>query len=165
MHSSRSCWSDMRVPSSSWAWRSIESRSPVSAAPLVAALLDHAVDDRVELRDGALEAAPLRRRQPLRRKGRKSSSGSETTASTASIASPDVVGVLADLGAEERLGDDLERQAHHVLVDVAHLAVAPLGGEARRVVDHDVAVGRDAIAMERRLRQAPLPPPEVALAR
>jgi len=34
--------------------------------------------------------------------------------------------VIADLRAEERLGDDLERQAHHVLVDVARLAVAPI---------------------------------------
>ena len=77
----------------------------------------------------------------------------------------DVLRLVPDVGAEERLGDDLERQVHHVLVDVAHLTVAKLRGQTRGMRDHDRRVGLDAIAMKRRLREATLAAPEVAFAR
>ena len=63
-----------------------------------------------------------------------------------------------------RLSHDIEGQTHHVLVDVADFAVAPRGRETRREIDHGAAVGRDAIAMKRRLGEPTLPAPEVPLA-
>ena len=76
----------------------------------------------------------------------------------------DVARLAPDLGVEERLGDDRQGQAHHVVVDVARLAVAPGVAEPRGVLDHDRAVALDRLALEARLRELPLPPPEVALA-
>ena len=74
-------------------------------------------------------------------------------------------GVARDVGVEETLRDDLERDAHHVVLHVAGLAVAPalehpLGGR-----HHGRGIGGDPVAVERRLRELALLPPEVALAR
>ena len=72
--------------------------------------------------------------------------------------------VAADLGVEERLGDDLERQPHHVGLDVADLAVAPGHEHPLGVFDHHTGIGGDPVAMERRLGELALGPPELALA-
>src|SRR5919109_4012936 len=50
------------------------------------------------------------------------------------------------------------------MMHIACLAVVPLIERALRVVHHDVPVRGDTLAVERRLRQSPLSPPEVALA-
>jgi SAM-dependent methyltransferase len=77
----------------------------------------------------------------------------------------DDLGRIADVRAEQRLGDDLERQLHHVLVDVALRAGAPFREESLRPLNHDLAVRRDAVAMKSRLREPALPPPKVTLCR
>ena len=73
-------------------------------------------------------------------------------------------GVAADLGAEERLSGDGQRQAHHLDEDVARLPRPPFVQDLLGGVDHDRGVGRDALAGEGRLDQAALPQPEIALA-
>ena len=66
--------------------------------------------------------------------------------------------------AEQSPRHDLQREAHHVGVDVAGFAVPP--GFAHRVgaIGHNFAVGGDAFAVEGGLRQFALPPPEIAFA-
>ena len=73
---------------------------------------------------------------------------------------PDVAGVGGDVGAEQRLGHDVQRHPHHVLVHVAHLARRQPAAAARappimRRVRLQLPV------MKRRLHQPPLPPPRV----
>ena len=72
---------------------------------------------------------------------------------------------VAQIGAEQRLGDDLHREARHVGLDVARLAVAErrdVGGAAPR---RDLDVGADLLAVQRGRDQRALAAPEVALAR
>src|SRR6185295_12184401 len=57
------------------------------------------------------------------------------------------------------------REAHHVVVNVARLAVLEAGDGALRVAHHRVRVRAHAVMVERRLSELPLPAPEIALAR
>ena len=67
-------------------------------------------------------------------------------------------------GAEERAHGDIERERRHFLRDVALLAVAPVADMGLRDFEHGRGVIVGAAAVERRLRQPPLPPPEFAFA-
>jgi hypothetical protein len=73
--------------------------------------------------------------------------------------------LAGDVGVEQHLRDDQQREAHQLVVHVDRVAVAPSVERPLGVAHHHVAVRRNAVAMERRLRQATLTQPEVALAR
>ena len=75
-----------------------------------------------------------------------------------------MIRIVRNVGIEERLDDDLEREPRHVFRDVAVFAVLPIRDRALRVVDPDVAVRADSLAVKRRLGQASLASPEVAFA-
>ncbi len=47
--------------------------------------------------------------------------------------------IAADLRVEQRLGDDLERQPHHVGLHVADLPVGPRGEHPLGEIDHEPA--------------------------
>ena len=133
MHSSRSCRSVIRRPlSSSWACSSIESRSPRSS-PLAPALGDDLEEDR----DRAGGRPP--------RRGGSTGVGSHRGTMielavlamklciSVSIAAPTSADVAAELGVEEGLGDDLQRQPHHVGLDVARPGRRPTTAIIRSV--------------------------------
>jgi len=75
----------------------------------------------------------------------------------------DRIGLGADGGTEERAGDDAKGQLHHLGVHIDDLAdtLVPLGQHRVGLLDHRGNERRDAIAMKRRLRQLPLPTPEL----
>jgi hypothetical protein len=60
----------------------------------------------------------------------------------------DDVGLASQLGAEQRLGGNRECQLPHVLVRVAHLAVAPRFEHAFGVLDHHGGVALDLLALK-----------------
>ena len=78
------------------------------------------------------------------------------------------VGPVADLHAEERLAHDLQRHVHHLGGHVDRLADLRVGAPIRQHrlgrAGHQRAEIGDALAMEGRLRQPPLPEPEIAVA-
>jgi hypothetical protein len=66
---------------------------------------------------------------------------------------------------EKRLDDHFGRQPHHVAMDRSHLTGLPRCQEPFRKLDDRGCVRGNSIAMKRRLRQTPLPKPEIAFAR
>ncbi len=72
--------------------------------------------------------------------------------------------IAADLRVEQRLGDDLQGQPHHVILSVADLAVGPRLEHALGEIHHEPRIGSDPLAVKRRLGQLALPAPELALA-
>ena len=76
----------------------------------------------------------------------------------------DLLHLAGHLRPEEGLGHDPHREAHHLVVDVAHLLRPPLREHLLRLRHHHRAVGGDAVPVEGGLGEAPLPEPEVALA-
>ena len=139
-----------------------EQVAAVTASP--PALLDDAVDDAVEPRACALEAAALRERQLLQKLREREHQVAEEVHHLRERRA-DLVGVRLDVGVEERLADDRERESHHLFRDVERLAVAParrsLGGELR----HHARVGAYALPVEGGLGESPLAAVELALAR
>ena len=77
---------------------------------------------------------------------------------------PDPIGLILDIGAEKRLPDDLERQVHHFLIDVAHLAVTPFPGHPLAVGHHGFGVGGDPLAVKGGLDHPALAKVRLALA-
>ena len=85
-----------------------------------------------------------------------------------SLPPPNACGFTDQINTEQGLPDDAQRHARHVFHEIDG---RPLGGGSLPVVQHACAGaahdGReafDALAVERRLRQASLPPPEIAFA-
>src|ERR1044072_836161 len=74
------------------------------------------------------------------------------------------VRIAGDAGVEKSLDDNLERQAHHVAMNVADFTMLPIGNQTIGKLDHDVAVGADSLAMKCRLPQPSLPFPGFTLA-
>ena len=74
------------------------------------------------------------------------------------------VGLAGQVGAEQRLGDDRERQMCHVFVRVADLAVVPGLEHALGVLDHHRGVALDLLALKCGLGQSSLASPEITLA-
>jgi hypothetical protein len=70
---------------------------------------------------------------------------------------------LLQLQAEEAPGDDAQRELHHVLVHVPHLALAPGTREPLGIPGHHLPVGRQALAVEGGLHEPALPQPGLAL--
>ena len=76
----------------------------------------------------------------------------------------DAARVFGDVGAEERLGDDFERESHHVGVDVAEFAGLPSCEHCCGGLSHDLGVGDDVFVAEGRLDKFSLRLPELAFA-
>ena len=78
------------------------------------------------------------------------------------------LGIVAHVGAEQRLGHDRERKPRHLGRDVERLAAlrqrVPSLEHLERAVDHQVAESGDALAMEHRRHQPALAMPERAVA-
>ena len=75
-----------------------------------------------------------------------------------------LVRIAGHIRVEQRLAHDLQRDAHHLLMDVAFFAGPPVFQRALRVAHHGFRIGGDARAVKRRLRQPPLPQPETVFA-
>ena len=124
--SSRTWASVMVPPSSSRAPISSDSRSSPdspSAPGRFRRRLDDAEDHLVDLARRGLELPVRRRRHPggrLEARGQAQDAPELLHQLRDDVA--DVAGVGRHVGAEQRLGDDVQRHRHHVLVDVAHLA-------------------------------------------
>src|SRR4029077_1884889 len=74
-------------------------------------------------------------------------------------------GLAREVGAEQRLDDDRERQLGHLDVDRDHAAVFERIGHLPGVRRHDVAVAREPAVMEGGLDQPALLLPELPVAR
>ncbi len=83
---------------------------------------------------------------------------------TTSSDSPTSARITAQLGVKQRLGDDRQRQVHHVFVWVLDMAIMPGFEHALGVLDHHGRVAFDFLALKRGLRQLSLPPPERSFA-
>ena len=69
-----------------------------------------------------------------------------------------LLGIVFGFGIEQRLADDGQGEPGHLIRDVHRLIVAPpFPSQTIGVNCHDLGVTRDAIPMESRLREAPLP--------
>ena len=123
---------------------------------------DDAVDDVVDLPDGP-PVPPRRRQRQIVEKPKPAHRAHEVVDDDFERLADDV-GLAGQLGAEQRLGDDRQRQVHHVFVRVADLAVVPGLEHALGVLDHHGGVALDLLALKRRLGQPALPPPEITLA-
>ncbi len=77
----------------------------------------------------------------------------------------DLARLRRDVGVEQRLADDRQREAIHLLRHVDRRPVRPRLALPIRVLHHRRRVFRDAIAMKRRLHQPPLPQMHGAFAR
>ena len=167
MVSSRSCRSLMPSPlSASRASISIASRSS-SAAAAAAAALDDAEHDAIELGAGAAEAQVARRRHQ-QQAGKEREGVLRDELQRRQHRAPDAVGLADQIDAEQGLADDAQRHPRGVRHEVDRRAAGrgglPVLQHARAGVAHGRRQALDALAMEGRLRQAALPPPEVALA-
>ena len=76
----------------------------------------------------------------------------------------DNVGFAGQVGAEQRFGDDRERQMRHVVVGVTNLAVVPGLEHALGLLDHDRRIALDLLALKCGLGQPSLASPEISLA-
>ena len=163
--SSRSCLSVM--PAAVLVARLQQHREQVVARPRPAARRcgDEPIDDLVEPRGRGPGAAVAR--AVGTQSGRKIEAAERVVKAciTSASASPTSGASRRDVGVEERLGDDLQRQAHHLLVQVAHLAVAPAVQQPLGVGHHGLGVGGQALAVKSGGDEPALAPPEVALAR
>lgn len=57
-------------------------------------------------------------------------------------------GCVVHLGAEESIGDDAEREPHHLLVELERLARLPMGRGALRLLHHRIGIAGQALAVE-----------------
>jgi len=76
----------------------------------------------------------------------------------------DAIGFGTKVNAEKSLDRDAAGETRHFISDVADFAVSPPQCVGERVFDHRRGVFVDARFLKRRLREAPLTPPEVAFA-
>ena len=81
------------------------------------------------------------------------------------IAAPISRGLPLDVGIEQRLADDGERETRHLRGHVERLTPPPAVARPFSVRRHRRRVGHDPVAVERRLRQPPLAHVILALAR
>ena len=116
---------------------------------------DHPVDDRVELRARRPSAPQLRHRQVLQQVRERQHRHPERF-HDAGERLADLGRLRLDVGVEQRLADDRQRQPIHFLRDVERRAIAPRAAHAIGIGDHRVGIRRDPLAMERRLHQPPL---------
>ena len=132
------------------------------AALLSPAGLDDPQDHLVDLACGGLELPVGRRRHPGGRLvPRRQSQDAPKLLHQLGDDLSDVARVGGEIGAKQRLGDDVQRHGHHVLVHVAHLSGPP---GRRRPFDgpgHDGGVRLQLPVVECRLQQPALPPPGV----
>ena len=151
--SSRSCRSVMPPPSPSvsWASSSIESRSPRSV-PLRRRSVDETVDRGVEASARLAESQRGGKWEPLDQRPEGQIEPEVERLERRRERFADLGGFVLDVGVEQRLADDRERQRHHFLMRVDGRAGVPAVAARRGVRRHRRAVGRDALAMERRLR-------------
>src|SRR5215469_15911072 len=66
--------------------------------------------------------------------------------------------------AEERSHSRFQGKLRHFLRDIARFAIAPAADLRLRAFEHRRGILTDALTVKRRLRQAPLPPPEITFA-
>src|SRR5579859_1803721 len=126
-------------------------------------LRDHSVEHFFNLPDSSFQSEIRRCWQPLRNKKCAPEIGAEFQQKLQRFA--DVLCVSLHVRIEQRFGDDLQREPHHLLVNVALFAVLPLVEQPLGVLHHRRRVARDSRAVKRGLDQAPLTEPEISLAR
>ena len=120
--------------------------------PLLAMPPDDAVDDLVDPPDGL--PVPSRRGQRQIVKEPEPAHRAHEVVDDHFERFADDVGFAGQVGAEERLGDDRERQMCHVFVRVANLAVVPGFEHALGLLDHDRRVALDLLALKCGLSQS-----------
>ena len=132
-----------------------QEREQVAATWTGTAFGDQPVDRRVEAAARCMQPANGRQREVLERTVEGEHEALERLHRVAECGA-DLGGLGPDLAREERPRDHVERQARHLLVHVAGLAVSPPEQQAFRALDHRVAVLDDAAPVEERLHQSPL---------
>ena len=128
------------------------------------AIGDEAVDDGVEPGARDAGAAQFRDGQPLDHVRERQQHQPEAL-DDAGERFADRGRLRFDVGVEERLADDRQRQPVHLACDVERRAVGPRPPHAVGVLDHHAPVARDALAVKRRLHQPSLAKMNRALAR
>lgn len=128
----------------------------------LAALLDDAIDDCVELANGAIGIAIHFGGEPLGSDHEAAKVGGVFEEDVEGFA--DLRGVAFDVGAEERFANDLEGEAHHGVVEVDGLVRLPGFEEVCGAGGHGGGIVGDARTVKCRLHHAALTEPEVALA-
>jgi len=129
-----------------------------------AARANDAIDELVQLMDGAHIAPITRRGHPVRQHEQQARQPSQKMRADHGRRVADHGQVRGDLGPEQRPARDLQRELHHVLVHIAHVARLPAGCLTLGVVDDDLARGVDPRPMKRRLGEPTLPPPRLTVA-
>ncbi len=127
------------------------------------ALADDAEEDGVELLQGAAHAEVGGGRNPERQRHEAVESLQEIRLHHFHRLR-DRVRHAADLRAEQRARRDVERQAHHLRVNVAPVPRLPLGHHTLRRGHHRRAIALDAAVQKHRLDQAALSQPKIAVA-
>ena len=113
---------------------------------------DHLVDQRIKASPRVVGAAEFRNGQLLEQVGAWQQIEPEALEHFRDRGAH-FVRARFDVGVEERLASNRQRQAHHLPGDVERLLIAPSRGCPRGVVDHHLPVASDAIAVKRRLEQ------------
>jgi hypothetical protein len=127
------------------------------------AIRDHAVDDGVEPHPRHAGAAQFRHRQPFDHVGERQHHHPEGIHHAGQRFS-DLDRLRFDVGVEQGLADDRQRQPVHLAGNVDRPPVDPGASHPIRVRHHRRAVGGNPVAVERRLHQPALPQMDRALA-
>ena len=129
---------------------------------MVAMLVDDAMDHTVEPANRPLvQEIPGNRDRVRYAKGPAKSRGDLLRRIVERAA--DGFHLVRDVGVEEHFRDDQQRETHELVMHVERVAISPLVEGVLGIAHHHVAIGRNAIPVERRLRETPLTKPEVAL--
>ena len=117
---------------------------------------DHARDRRVDARLRSLEAPVGGQREAVEDVKVRQRHGPTEERDRRGEGVADLVGFRLDVGVEKRPPDDREREPGHLERHVPRLAVLPAMRQPLRMLDHDRAVSRDALVVERGLDHPPL---------
>jgi len=120
-------------------------------------IIDDGIDRSIQPVDRRAEAPARRKRQFLQERSKWIHQQRKELDQLAESRG-DLVLLSLHVGFEERARNDRQGEAHHLLMDVQRLSVAPLLPQGGSLVDHDPGITGDSIAVKAGLHQASLPP-------
>src|SRR6185312_5122725 len=125
--------------------------------------LDDPVNERIEKFDLA-HGAPIPRRRPTLRQTQRRPLPPKLVAHQKRQRVSHFQRLARQRRAKQRSYRDHERQLHHFARNVSHFTSLPGAHMRLRALHHRRGIFINSAAVERRLRQPPLPPPEIAFA-